>query len=389
MSYERIIYRISIHAPREGERLADTELTDEPEDFNPRSPRGGATLPLNIVKSLTFHFNPRSPRGGATQRSQPCERDCQISIHAPREGERLSLLIHYHFLCQFQSTLPARGSDLRLLTALSDSEIFQSTLPARGSDATVTLYPARRPAISIHAPREGERRARLRRGRAHPHFNPRSPRGGATTVQSSVTQSQPISIHAPREGERLSIIILSPHIKLFQSTLPARGSDVKAKMFCLITRYFNPRSPRGGATALVVKLHTFRYNFNPRSPRGGATRNIYATCRYSYISIHAPREGERPRLPCLNQYRFRISIHAPREGERPYGRVVRQRANLLFQSTLPARGSDRNICKNFLSSGDFNPRSPRGGATAFDTLTANCAFISIHAPREGERLSKI
>lgn len=35
----------------------------------------------------------------------------QVSIHAPREGERLDWCVHEHPHKLFQSTLPARGSD--------------------------------------------------------------------------------------------------------------------------------------------------------------------------------------------------------------------------------------------------------------------------------------
>ena len=62
--------------------------------FNPRSPRGGATLLLSLLLLyLTKDFNPRSPRGGAW-----------IEIKAePKNGS------------EFQSTLPTRGSDDKCL----------------------------------------------------------------------------------------------------------------------------------------------------------------------------------------------------------------------------------------------------------------------------------
>ena len=81
------------------------------------------------------------------------------------------------------------------------------------------------------------------------------------------------------------------------------------------------------------------------------------------ISIHAPHEGER-------QYRtgyphsFRnISIHAPHEGERLH-RGYTASAHGGFQSTLPTRGSDFYNSIWLSGASDFNPRSPRGGATA-------------------------
>ena len=80
------------------------------------------------------------------------------------------------------------------------------------------------------------------------------------------------------------------------------------------------------------------------------------------ISIHAPREGERHVLGGEFKLDVDISIHAPREGERQ--NIVRNRVvPFVFQSTLPARGSDQK----------------------YDKLGRLGDYISIHAPREGER----
>ena len=148
-------------------------------DFNPRSPRGGATPPKPVVfphPLISIH----APREGERRAPISPILPMSISIHAPREGERLS---------------EVRG--------LRVCDIFQSTLPARGSDhANAQRVRARK--ISIHAPREGERLCRHVKTRAYLyHFNPRSPRGGAT---------------------------------------------VDAQFKLLGKKNFNPRSPRGGAT---------------------------------------------------------------------------------------------------------------------------------------------
>ena len=57
--------------------------------------------------------------------------------------------------------------------------IFQSTLPTRGSDCVDFIKP-----FQVI------------------YFNPRSPRGGATTADASDIEWTTISIHAPHEGER-------------------------------------------------------------------------------------------------------------------------------------------------------------------------------------------
>ena len=102
-----------------------------------------------------------------------------------------------------------------------------------------------------------------------------------------------------------------------------------------------------------------------------------------------------------------ISIHAPHEGERHNAEDSRSMGG-TFQSTLPTRGSDawrknktvlQHISIHAPHEGerldtstatplrrDFNPRSPRGGATVSLLLPLPCRhLISIHAPHEGER----
>ena len=58
---------------------------------------------------------------------------------------------------------------------------------------------------------------------------------------------------------------------------------------------------------------------------------------------------------------------------------------ILFQSTLPTRGSDFNFRSFFKPDYGFNPRSPRGGATRYNRRLAIVNLVSIHAPHEGER----
>ena len=127
--------------------------------------------------------------------------------------------------------------------------------------------------ISIHAPRKGERHER-----GH--------------VPLPVIR---ISIHAPRKGERPEACRQrNANGRRFQSTLPARGSDMRSKAFLPDRSYFNPRSPQGGAT----------HQYFTASPR------------------------------------------------------------VIFQSTLPARGSDAPASAHTYHRCHFNPRSPQGGATA-------------------------
>ena len=202
---------------------------------------------MKSVSLSISDFNPRSPRGGATNRFLLKYVPRMISIHAPHEGERPEPYGISGPTLQFQSTLPTRGSDRRggsyrgplndfnprsprggatcAEQILREREGFQSTLPTRGSDNQQAVYSRCRPNISIHAPHEGERQT----GRAENttrtlDFNPRSPRGGATARRKNKAVLQHISIHAPHEGERLGVLADALTIVAFQSTLPTRGS---------------------------------------------------------------------------------------------------------------------------------------------------------------------
>ena len=102
---------ISIHAPHEGERLLRLRGVAVKGAFQSTLPTRGSDLVTDALKGEDTDFNPRSPRGGATQ--------------APRHKGRGQL---------FQSTLPTRGSDLHCIFPSAPKGVFQSTLPTRGSD---------------------------------------------------------------------------------------------------------------------------------------------------------------------------------------------------------------------------------------------------------------
>ena len=174
------------------------------------------------------------------------------------------------------------------------------------------------------------------------HFNPRSPRGGATLRYAGQYRPAWISIHAPHEGERLADRMKDRLRGQFQSTLPTRGSDVR-----------DACHPLAGVDISIHAPH-----------EGERPFPLYRAAAIRTISIHAPHEGERPTRPETADGNICISIHAPHEGERP-GRRRRKSCSPSY----------------------FNPRSPRGGATIRRSRADFVAGISIHAPHEGERLS--
>ena len=171
---------------------------------------------------------------------------------------------------------------------------FQSTLPTRGSDVGML-------AQSVSAS----------------SFNPRSPRGGATSVVCAPEQLNQVSIHAPHEGERLGQIFLSVLLDKVSIHAPHEGERRVCPCACINSSTVSIHAPHEGERLSAISIDSAAASgFNPRSPRGGATCFL---CR------------------CF----------------------LRQK----FQSTLPTRGSDYQSARRRVRQRRFNPRSPRGGAT--------------------------
>ena len=83
------------------------------------------------------NFNPRSPRGGATKNMPRAQGAGRISIHAPHEGERLDLTLEQ-----------------------SKHATISIHAPHEGERPVVYFTAKFADAISIHAPHEGERPGR-------------------------------------------------------------------------------------------------------------------------------------------------------------------------------------------------------------------------------------
>ena len=150
----------------------------------------------------------------------------------------------------------------------------------------------------------------------HRYFNPRSPRGGATTQSILYANLTAISIHAPHEGERRDCRKPPPSQRGISIHAPHEGERQSSALKPSCKNYFNPRSPRGGATNFH-SAHSFFVTFQSTLPTRGSDK-------------------------------FRTVAAVRNEG---------------FQSTLPTRGSDRAGKPLSASPANFNPRSPRGGAT--------------------------
>ena len=242
-----------------------------------------------------------------------------ISIHAPHEGERHRNWMTSSRRIGFQSTLPTRGSDVAAKRVSLSISGFQSTLPTRGSD--------------VHG---------LRNSAGRRHFNPRSPRGGATVDINDL-------------AARIS----------FQSTLPTRGSNAELLLHRRRGRGISIHAPHEGEQQPMREQRRKPKNFNPRSPRGGATIWYKMWCIISVdISIHAPHEGEQLMAKSTIRANIQFQSTLPTRGSNDY-RGGLDRPLIIFQSTLPTRGSNgQGIKYPYAGLIDFNPRSPRGGATS-------------------------
>ena len=262
------------------------------------------------------------------------------------------------------------------------------------------------------------------------NFYPRSPRGERPLCTLHRHRALGISIHAPREGSDKRRLKQQRMVAEFLSTLPARGATAAFPASMAMWTYFYPRSPRGERHYMSrcdreffeISIHAPREGsdgaaFFGRSanrisihaPREGSDMNgdAFAVLPYD-ISIHAPREGSdvRKRAGCLPATDFYprsprgerrcflgpplhlvdISIHAPREGsdreaQRPAGRPDG------ISIHAPREGSDARLLPRLCGASGFLSTLPARGATVGGRKTGRTLTISIHAPREGSDLA--
>ena len=97
--------RISIHAPTRGATGFESYLSNNTENFNPRSHKGSDRIPKDITDKLS-PISIHAPTRGATKGSECYLINGQISIHAPTRGATGSQDRFYCPTCAFQSTLP-------------------------------------------------------------------------------------------------------------------------------------------------------------------------------------------------------------------------------------------------------------------------------------------
>ena len=186
----------------------------------------------------------------------------------------------------------------------------------------------------------------------------RIPRGGATFSPASRAVGSIFQSTHPTRGCDSAVVFELPVASI---SIHAPHEGVRRKGGCVngTILYFNPRTPRGGATRSLFPLHSF-LNFNPRTPRGGATD----------VSEH-------------HQPVIFISIHAPHEGVRRAGNPTCRNVS-RFQSTHPTRGCDLDA-KGVDKTSKISIHAPHEGVRQGIHSGPPVHSISIHAPHEGVR----
>ena len=213
----------------------------------------------------------------------------------------------------FQSTLPARGATLsRVLFALHNRP-FQSTLPARGATKRVASAESGADDFNPRSP-HGERRWLDYQADDYPaDFNPRSPHGERPLNAYGITETKAFQSTLPARGATGAGGAERLRHHGFQSTLPARGATCPPSGRAPVLIYFNPRSPHGERRKERSgrKHHP---HFNPRSPHG-ERRNRGVGCGLGNVLFQStlPARGA-TRKGTVSRLLANISIHAPRTG---------------------------------------------------------------------------
>ena len=191
---------------------------------------------------------------------------------------------------------------------------FQSTLPARGATHHHHRHFGGR-AISIHAPRTGERRLWQVAQEIHTSISIHAPRTGSDADARHGVARADISIHAPRTGSDRH-----PHPRRhaqhhFQSTLPARGATHR---YVMVSQWveFQSTLPARGSDAISLYCGNSVAEFQSTLPARGSDRAAGTGTMqdYQFQSTLPARGSDTGSPPSTAAVATEISIHAPRTG---------------------------------------------------------------------------
>ena len=149
---------ISIHAPRGGSDMPDSDGLPETWMISIHAPRGGSDSAPGFRQRPGRHFNPRSPWGERQFQFVIDELLHLISIHAPRGGSDVSQGIQRPVYGYFNPRSPWRERRCSCFLQLELPQYFNPRSPW-GERRCGNSFWSQNWIISIHAPRGGSDRA--------------------------------------------------------------------------------------------------------------------------------------------------------------------------------------------------------------------------------------
>ena len=221
----------------------------------------------------------------------------------------LDFVIH---ICKFQSTLPARGATL-VAGYKSGDHIISIHAPRTGSDRRRLRSSTTRPHFNPRSP-HGERHYKRTNGEGRCNFNPRSPHGERPTRMVRYCCAELISIHAPRTGSDCKSRSKRLSKRTFQSTLPARGATDPLTNVAISCGSISIHAPRTGSDRNTSHTISTQEHFNPRSPHGERHLQALKVVTDKAFQSTLPARGATGRSAGQLVDCTEISIHAPRTG---------------------------------------------------------------------------
>ena len=215
---------ISIHGPRVGADPRKRPACPAGWNFNPRPPCGGRRKPMPGRREDKI-FQSTAPVWGPTALSLSNAESAAISIHGPRVG-----------------------ADLPLLLRATGGQDFNPRPPCGGRLASGGPVPVKI-GISIHGPRVGADRSRVDYLYNVLQFQSTAPVWGPTCGIFCIGHRCSISIHGPRVGADLTFGYSQPSF-IISIHGPRVGADGARAADTSSWRYFNPRPPCGGRRPL-------------------------------------------------------------------------------------------------------------------------------------------
>ena len=193
--------------------------------FQSTLPVWGGTGPCAELQFMTGKFQSTLPVWGGTLSGSTARTHTLISIHPPRVGRDMMILLKVGRAKEFQSTLPVWGGTHLFFSFFVGSR-FQSTLPVWGGTGTAG-YPEK----------------------VYPHFNPPSPCGEGRVFTRSPRSSAIFQSTLPVWGGTHLSSAAPCHAIKFQSTLPVWGGTM-LKPFGGRPKTFQSTLPVWGGTPI-------------------------------------------------------------------------------------------------------------------------------------------